>query len=177
MKVETRHEIQSVCIGNANILAGTRSGDIYELRRPKGSELKEQHGVTNKENKIARLNCHDHETPKAIGFSNTNDRIFAITQMGLFSVWEISTLKMIHSYSFHKQTVGMIVFRNKMLLLLAFENEILMLNTDRKSNYSVYPTFSKKYERTIVDVKSSFNGNYIAVAISPEGENNARIDM
>ena len=29
-----RNHIQSVCIGSKHILAGTRSGDIYELVRP-----------------------------------------------------------------------------------------------------------------------------------------------
>lgn len=35
-----KNHIQSVCIGSKYILAGTRSGDIYELVRPSESDLK-----------------------------------------------------------------------------------------------------------------------------------------
>lgn len=52
--------IQSVCIGQKYILAGTRSGDIYELVRPKEQELKEVAKI-NKETVKLRLSCIDHE--------------------------------------------------------------------------------------------------------------------
>lgn len=35
-----KNHIQSVCIGSKYILAGTRSGDIYELVRPSEQDLK-----------------------------------------------------------------------------------------------------------------------------------------
>lgn len=55
---QPERQIQSVCIGSQYILAGTRSGDIYELIRPSESEQQ----TTTKENRDMvklRYNCSD----------------------------------------------------------------------------------------------------------------------
>lgn len=50
--------IQSVCIGSKYILAGTKSGDIYELIRPHENEIK---STTRGNNALVKLRsiCHD----------------------------------------------------------------------------------------------------------------------
>lgn len=49
--------IQSVCIGSKYILAGTKSGDIYELIRPNENEIKNPTSSNNKQK--LRYSCHD----------------------------------------------------------------------------------------------------------------------
>lgn len=50
--------IQSVCIGSKYILAGTKSGDIYELIRPDDNEMK---SITKSSQYVVkpRFNCLD----------------------------------------------------------------------------------------------------------------------
>lgn len=63
--------IQSVCIGSQYILAGTKSGDIYELIRPDETELKSTTKATTDLVKI-RFNAFDHEVPISLQVSGNS---------------------------------------------------------------------------------------------------------
>ena len=70
--------VQSVCIGNKFILAGTKAGDIYELIRPGESELKST-TKGNQELVKLRYNCNDQEIIKSVQFSGNSDKIYTLT--------------------------------------------------------------------------------------------------
>jgi len=114
-----------VYIGTKNILAGTRTGDIYELLRPRESELKAKN-TTYENMVINRLSCNNNEIPKSVGFSHKMDHLYALTQKGLFCVWSIKTLQLQYSHNFQRNTVSMIVFKNKPWILLVFETEVII---------------------------------------------------
>lgn len=73
-----KNHIQSVCIGENFILAGTRSGDIYELVRPSEQDLKYLSKV-NKDMVKLRINCIDHELPRVVAFSGNAQKLYSIT--------------------------------------------------------------------------------------------------
>lgn len=77
-----------MCIGSKYILAGTRSGDIYELVRPNESDLKSLTKVNTEMVKL-RINCIDHELPKVVAFSGNAEKLYSITYKGLFCVWNL----------------------------------------------------------------------------------------
>ena len=122
--VRYSHFIIKYLVASQSILVGTRSGDIYEFIRPKESELKAKDAIVYENLIINRLVCNDHQVPKSVSFSNTCDRIFGITQTGSFNVWDLKTLQLIYSKIFERSTVALITFKNKQLLLIAFEYEV-----------------------------------------------------
>jgi len=119
-----RNHVQSVFIGSKNILIGTKTGDIYELLKPKDIDLRwKKPSQTNLV--INKLKCNDHETPKAVGFSHGMDKIYAITHNGRFCVWDLKSVDLIYSYEFARNTVSMIAFKNKPLILIVFDTKVI----------------------------------------------------
>lgn len=121
-----RNHVQSIFVGSRHILAGTRTGDIYELLKPKDSDLKLKN-VSYDSLVVTRLSCNDHQIPKALGFSHRMDKLYAITQKGLFCVWDIKSLDLIYSRFFNRNTTSLIAFKNKPLILITFDNEVRVL--------------------------------------------------
>jgi len=77
--------IQSLCIGYNRIIVGMRSGSIYEMKISEESMKQGQ-----PQNKIKQwLKCTDHELPKCVGIDMISSRIYTLTALGLFSVWDI----------------------------------------------------------------------------------------
>lgn len=123
-----KNHIQSVCIGSKYILAGTRSGDIYELVRPSESDLKStilNHIIAltkiNTEMVKLRINCTDHELPRVVAFSGNAEKLYSITQKGLFSVWNLSKIKRVYTKHFYRDTLTMIVCKHSPKIFIAFE--------------------------------------------------------
>ena len=113
--------VQSVCLGNYSIhlfaklgskyiLAGTKSGDIYEVsfyifvKFNKKLDIPEESGVKSTEDKnyvVLKSNAVDHEPIKQICFSPTSDKLYTITKNGFFNVWFIETYERIFCYDFN----------------------------------------------------------------------------
>lgn len=120
--LDLKNHVQSVYMDNKKILAGTRNGNIYEIPRQKKLEPKTKKPLW--ELPTTRLICHDDEIPKCVGFSHDMDRIYGITQKGLFCVWNIKDLQLTYSKHLSKMTTSMIVFKFKPLILITFETEV-----------------------------------------------------
>ena len=118
-----RNHVQSIFIGSHHILAGTKAGDIYELLRPSDADLKLKN-FSYDNLVVTRLSCNDHEIPKSLGFSHNMYNIYAITQKGLFCVWDIKSLNLLSSQSFNRNTISMIAFKNRPLILVTFDHEV-----------------------------------------------------
>jgi len=73
---------------------------------------------------VNRLSCNDHEVPKSLGFSHRMDKIYAITQRGLFCVWDMKSIDLLYSRSFARNATSLVAFKNKPLILITFENEV-----------------------------------------------------
>lgn len=120
--LDLKNHVQSVFIDNRRILAGTRTGNIYEIIRQKKNDPKTKKPLFDKPK--TRLICLDDEIPKCIGFSHNMDRIYGITQKGLFCVWNIKDLQLSYSKHLSRITTSMIVFKAKPYILIAFETEV-----------------------------------------------------
>jgi hypothetical protein len=70
--------------------------------------------------------CHDHEIPLETDFSANSDRIFCITETGLFTILDFKTLKKVARRNFEKPTTAMIIFKNHALAVLAFQSELIV---------------------------------------------------
>ena len=121
--------------------------------------------------------AHDNEIPKEADFSASGDRIFCITQKGLFSSWEYETMRSLVSIPFDMTTVTMIVFKTQKFILIAFEKEIIVLDVEKMKETEVVKDFGIESQHTISDVKVSLNEEFMAVAIAPSEETNAKIEF
>ena len=82
--------------------------------------------------------CHDNEIPREADFSAKCDRIFCITERGIFSSWDFLTTSQLVREEFKKNTVTMIVFKTHDLVFIAFENEILVLDVRDQSTVYIF---------------------------------------
>ncbi|CAD8183513.1 unnamed protein product [Paramecium pentaurelia] len=165
--------VQSVCIGQNYILAGTRSGDIYELVRPNESDLKSLTKIQKDMVKL-RINCTDHDQPKVVAFSGNAQKLYSITQKGLFAVWNLRKLKRTYSFAFEKATLNLIVCKLSPKIIIAFEQEVIVLNDH---DYSVNSNYSLKQKSAISDMKLSVDEKMLALALSRNQEQNAKIEI
>lgn len=88
-----------------------------------------------------RINCTDHELPRVVAFSGNSEKLYSITQKGLFSVWNIAKLKRIYMKHFHRDTLSMVVCKLSSKIIIAFEQEIIVLDSE---NYTINPNFQMK---------------------------------
>ncbi|KAL4497254.1 hypothetical protein ABPG72_011189 [Tetrahymena utriculariae] len=161
--------IQSVCIGSKYILAGTKSGDIYELIRPNENEIKNPTSSNNKQK--LRYSCHDQEIVKSIQFNGNSDKLYTITENGLFCVWDVRKIKRIKMIHFHLKIHSIIVLKRYQIIVVASERKIQFFNQTDYSERNKAIVFDTK----IADVKLSFNEEMLAVALDPNQKTNAKI--
>ena len=123
---DPKNHIQSLCIVSKYILAGTKSGDIYEIEIPDESEQKQVTKYTQDMVQL-RMSCHDHDIPKAVAFSPNSDKLFSITKNGILSVWDLKTLNRESTKYFAKETLNMIVCKSSKKIIIAFEKEVALI--------------------------------------------------
>lgn len=166
--------IQSVCIGSKYILAGTRTGDIYELIRPDDTEMKS----FNKSSQFVvkpRFNSHDQEVPKSIKFSANSQKIYILTQEGLFSAWHLKSLKLTFMRHFQRKTHSLLVCKKQQQIIIAFEQQIIMLDAS-KSDFPDLPQNQLSFNSNISDVKLNYKEEILGVALDPsQMEQNIKI--
>ena len=83
------------------MVIGTRSGNVYEAQISDDDSIIKA-GARDEVMLKPWIECIDHEIPKNISIDMISSRIFAITTMGNFSVWDVKTFQLIYSKEFHK---------------------------------------------------------------------------
>ena len=126
----SEYYVQSINIGSRFILAGTKSGDVYELLLPKFEQGEKKPVLNKKDQIVLRLSAQDNEIPCSVCFSKDNERLYSITQKGLFSVWYLKSIQREYSKKFEKETHSLIICRNSPKIIIGFEQEIIVLDTD-----------------------------------------------
>jgi hypothetical protein len=179
-----QYHIQSLQFRYNLIVAGTRSGDIYFLNLVDGESGK---GVMENLDRDKKLDmrdvikrvftCHDNEIPKEADFSENCDRIFCITEKGLFSSTDFDRLEQLVHKEFKKNTVAMIVFKKHPLIFIAFEYEVLVLDVSNRTSIEEIRTYSGEFLVPISDMKVSANEKILAIALAPSNEQSAKIEI
>jgi WD40 repeat protein len=101
--------------------------------------------------------------------------IFCITEKGLFTAWELPTLKRAASIYFGMTTVTMIVLKRfDKRIIIAFEHQILVLNIDP---FEKVKDFNLECQKLITDVKVSKHEEKMAVAFAADQEGSAYIEI
>jgi hypothetical protein len=77
--------------------------------------------------------------PKSIGMDMISSRIFTLTANGLFLVWDLKTFDIIYFKNFSKPSRCLQAFKLYNMVMLVFEHEIVVMDTNPKTN-----TFDEK---------------------------------
>jgi hypothetical protein len=160
--------VQTVCLGYNRIIIGTRTGTIYEapisdeqkvIKTTQGKQVLEERVELKK-----LIRCFDHENPRAISIDMRSTRIYIMTSRGLFTCWSLQTFDVIYSKNYFKNARSVISFKHTNKVLLVFENEIYVV--DSNPNYNTFdelPAYTLKLN-TISDAKLNFNERILGVA-------------
>ena len=170
------YHIQSLQFRLNYIITGTRSGDIYFLSLPEDDQNNSnEQDMRDLVHKV--YTAHDNEIPKEVDFSAEGDRIFCVTQKGLFTSWDYLSMKSLFSKNFSLITVTMCVLKRNPYIVLAFEKEIIVLDITNIGSAEIVKGFGCETQHDITDVKISLNEEFMAVALAPSKESNAKIDL
>jgi len=137
------YNVQSICLGLNRIVVGMRSGTIQELPISEDNSAMIRPNM-DKKTKIRKwMKCIDHEVPISVAVDMVSQRIFTMTAAGLFTVWDILTFDVIFSKDFHKIANNIIAFKLSNKVLLVFDNDILVLdsNINNSQSSSVFNLF------------------------------------
>ena len=170
------HHVQSLQFRFENIIAGTRSGEIFFLTLPAVSDIKSS-AKESKDLIKPIYTCHDHEIPTETDFSPNSDRIFCITETGLFTILDFATLRMLYRKNFSNPTTAMIIFKNHPLALLAFETSLIVLDIKDKHIAFEIDSYRLKFDIIASSVKVSRNEEFLAVAFAPNERMNTKIEI
>ena len=80
------------------------------------------------------IRCIDHETPKSISIDMISSRIYILTKNGFFSVWDLVSFDVKFQKNFSKPSRSIISFKLSNKVMLVFETEIIVLNSDPQLN-------------------------------------------
>ena len=148
---------------NNRILIGTRSGNIFEIEISEDEKLiKPKQGQEIKLKKW--IQCIDHETPRNLSIDKTSTRIFTITTMGMFSIWDLRTFELIYTREFYKRAKMIYSFKLSNKVMIVFENEIIVLDSNPAENkFDEMARYNLKLN-TISDCKINNNEKILGVA-------------
>lgn len=185
-------QIQSVCFGNnAQLLFGTKNGNIYQTKYLNTKEqfnmisrlLQEETTTNQKTNQQFYKNCqeqlqllqcfNDQDVPADVAFSQKRDTLFVITNTGLFRVWNIDTMKILHQNHFKTEANQMICCRKCEKMILAFYDEVKLLDTNKYAILGAGMKFTSK----IADIKLQHSEQILAVALGPDNTQKSRIEI
>ena len=96
--------IQSVCLGFNRIVIGMRTGSIYEVKISNQKTV-ESNSLQTDTRKWIR--CTDDLMPKSVGIDMNSQRIFLITENGLFSAWRLKTFDIIFQKNHSQKARGL----------------------------------------------------------------------
>lgn len=144
-------------------MIGTRSGNIFEIEISEDDQLikpKQKQDILLKK----WIQCIDHETPRNLSIDKTSTRIFTITAMGMFSVWDLRTFELIFTREFYKRAKMIYSFKLSNKVMLVFENEIIVLDSDPDANkFEEMARYNLKLN-TISDCKVNNRESILGVA-------------
>jgi len=110
-----------------------RSGTIHEVVISEDRKLIKPHHDAN--DPVKRwLTCTDHHAPKSIGIDMISSRIFTITAEGLLTVWDLKDFNIIYQFNFKKKAQALEAFKITNRILLIFEHDVHVLDSDPKTN-------------------------------------------
>jgi len=157
------YNVQSICIGFNRIVVGLRSGTILEMPiSEEGSALIRQ--GQDKKSKVRKwMKCIDHEVPISVAVDMVSQRIFTMTAAGLFTVFDILTFDVIFQRDFHKDAQNIIAFKLSNKVLLVFENDIAVLDSNLNNGYDELKEYELKLTK-ISDAKLNTNERLLGVA-------------
>ena len=93
-----------------------------------------------------------------------SSRIYILTYKGFFSAWDLMTFDVIFSKSFYKFSKSIISFKLSNKVMLVFENEIIVLDSNPQTNtYDELIIYNLKLN-TISDAKLNHNERILGVA-------------
>ena len=105
----------------------------------------------------------DPEVPISVTVDMVSQRIFTMTAAGLFTVWDILTFDVIFSKDFHKIANNIIAFKLSNKVLLVFDNDILVLDSNINNGYDELKEYELKLNK-ISDAKLNSNEQLLGVA-------------
>eukprot|EP01022_Parablepharisma_sp_SALTPOND_P016773 TRINITY_DN2537_c0_g1_i1.p1 TRINITY_DN2537_c0_g1~~TRINITY_DN2537_c0_g1_i1.p1 ORF type:complete len:1738 (+),score=108.49 TRINITY_DN2537_c0_g1_i1:2814-8027(+) len=151
--------VQSVWLSKNSLLVGTKNGAIHavDVKISSGEFKLKSQGDGSLFRKV--LDATDDEIPKCIAYDARNKRLLCISQRGFLAVWCLETNLLICGKGFDKPALYVHAFNSVSKVLVAFENEVNMLN----DNYDILESFSIK-KSAITAVKVSNNEKVIALA-------------
>jgi hypothetical protein len=148
-------------MGLNRIVIGMRSGTILEVAI---DETKISEARIDKKMPIRKwMLCIDHETPIGVSVDMVSQRIFTITKGGLLTVWDVLTLDIIWAKDFNKLAQKIIAFKLSKKLLVVFENDIIVLESNISNGYDEIKEFELKLNK-ICDAKLNTNEMLLGVA-------------
>jgi|TARA_B110000285_G_scaffold122829_1_gene138875 hypothetical protein len=157
------YNVQSICLGLNRIVVGMRSGTIQELPISEDNSAMIRPNM-DKKTKIRKwMKCIDHEVPISVAVDMVSQRIFTMTAAGLFTVWDILTFDVIFSKDFHKIANNIIAFKLSNKVLLVFDNDILVLDSNINNGYDELKEYELKLNK-ISDAKLNSNEKLLGVA-------------
>ena len=115
-----------------------------------------------------RISAQDEEIPRSAQFNSTNDKLFTISQNGLFCVWDLKTLQKVYLKQLLSPTKFMIVCKNTPRIIIALENEIQVFKN--KDPFLQENKYYQKYATSILQMKMSDNEKFLAVAVAPQSD-------
>eukprot|EP00826_Nyctotherus_ovalis_P047604 TRINITY_DN5498_c0_g2_i2.p1 TRINITY_DN5498_c0_g2~~TRINITY_DN5498_c0_g2_i2.p1 ORF type:complete len:317 (+),score=51.92 TRINITY_DN5498_c0_g2_i2:67-1017(+) len=131
--------VQSVCLNKESLLIGTKSGIIYAVDVL--LSLEDFKTKAQSDGSLFRkvLDAVDGEIPKCISYDSRNKRLLCISQKGFLSVWSLETKMLVAGKAFDKPALYIYSFVTVSGALVAFENEVNMLNDhyDILEGYSI----------------------------------------
>jgi WD40 repeat protein len=93
-----------------------------------------------------------------------SSRIFTLTQKGFFSVWNVATFDVIYTKNFHKSSKALYSFKFSNRVLLVFDNEIIVLDSNKNTNtFDEIPDYKLGLNQ-ISDAKLNHNEKILGVA-------------
>jgi hypothetical protein len=110
------------------------------------------------------IRCIDHEIPRSVSIDMLSSRIYILTLKGFFSVWSLQTFDVVFQKNYFKNAKSLISFRLSNKVMLIFENEIYVL--DSNPNYNTFdelPAYTLKLNQ-ISDAKLNHNERILGVA-------------
>jgi len=120
---------------------------------------------------------HDHEIPKDVDLDASRQRIFCITERGLFSSWSFHTLELLDQRSFNMQSTAMIVLKSRLYIIITFEKKVIVLDVKDHKEAKEIPSFSMDLSLVSSDTRVSYDEKMLAVAMAPNDTTNTKISI
>jgi len=115
--------------------------------------------------------------PKEVDFDANCERIVAITQNGLFTIWDFNNLRVRVSKDFKTPTTRMVVVKRTLYAAICFDNKFVMLDISDDANIHEISSFTEEFNLVTSEMKLNLDENFLAVAMAPNYETCTNIEI